>query len=248
MMTEMESNFEGESNFDDEGTDDLISAAIATSSLPAPKAHLDGKSEEIFRGMWASLFYSGRTTGKTVLISSAARKEGTSTVACGLALSGSGPAGGARVALVDFNLRNPALHKILGLAQSPGVADVLVKGQDIESAAKAVNDNLDVYTVGDIGKQSLGLLRSEVVEKFFAQLAEKYDYVLVDSAATNHFPDSQVLAGVLKEVVLVVHSDLTPREAVSQAKKRILSGGGKLAGLVMNMRTYPIPKFLYNRV
>lgn len=240
-MTEMESNFE-------DTDDDLLAAAIATSSLPAPKAQLDGKSEEVFRGMWASLFYSGRTTGKTVLISSAARKEGTSTVACGLALSGSGTAGGARVALVDFNLRNPALHKILGLNQSPGVADVLVNNQDIESAARSVNDNLDVYPIGEIEKQSLNLLRSEVVEKFFAKLAEKYDYVLVDSAATNHFPDSQVLSGVLKEVVLVVHSDLTPREAVSQAKKRILAGGGKLVGLVMNMRTYPIPNFLYRRV
>jgi len=57
-----------------------------------------------------------------------------------------------------------------------------------------------------------------------------------------------VLAGVLKEVVLVVHSDITPREAVGQAKKRIVAGGGKLVGLVMNMRTYPIPNFLYNRV
>ena len=150
--------------------------------------------------------------------------------------------------MVDFNLRYPALHKILGLPQEPGIAEVLVKGQGIESVAKTVNDNLDVYTVGGIEKQSLNLLRSEVVEKFFAQLTDKYDYVLVDSAATNHYPDVQVLSGVLKEVVLVVHSDLTPREAVSQAKKRILAGGGKLVGLVMNMRTYPIPNFLYRRV
>ena len=246
-MTEMESSFEGSDDFL-EGSDDLVAAADASSSLPAPKAQLDGKSEEIFRGMWASLFYSGSSTGKTVLISSAARQEGTSTVACGLALSGSGTAGGARVALVDFNLRYPALHKILGLPQEPGIAEVLVKGQGIESVAKTVNDNLDVYTVGGIEKQSLNLLRSEVVEKFFAQLTDKYDYVLVDSAATNHYPDVQVLSGVLKEVVLVVHSDLTPREAVSQAKKRILAGGGKLVGLVMNMRTYPIPNFLYRRV
>ncbi len=240
-MTEMESSFEG--------TDDLVAAAVASSSkTKAPKAQLDGKAEEIFRGIWASLFYSGRTTGKTVLFSSAAREEGTSTVACGLALSGSGTAGGARVALVDFNLRQPALHKILGLPMGPGVAEVLVKGQSIDSVAWPISDTLDVFTIGEIEKQSLSLLRSEAVEKFFAQLAEKYDYVLVDSSATNHYPDAQVLAGVLKEAVLVVHSDLTPREAVSQAKKRILAGGGKLAGLVMNMRTYPIPNFLYRRV
>lgn len=239
-MTEMESNFEGSGN--------LAAVAVASSRPVAPKAHLVGKSEDIFRGMWASLFYSGRTTGKTVLITSAAPQEGATTIACGLALSGSGTAGGARVALVDFNLRRPAVHKLLGLPQGPGVAEVLVKGKDIASVAKPVSEGLDVFTIGATEKQSLSLLRSELVEKFFAQLAEKYDYVLVDAAATNHYPDTQVLAGVLKEVVLVVHSDLTPREAVSQAKKRILSGGGTLVGLVMNLRTYPIPNFLYRRV
>jgi len=38
------------------------------------------------------------------------------------------------------------------------------------------------------------------------------------------------------------------REAVAQAKKRIESGGGKVVGVVLNMRTFPIPNFLYRRV
>jgi len=225
-------------------------AEVMTSARPpkASKAQLDGKAEDIFRGMWASLFYSGRVTSKAVMLASAARGEGATTTACALALSGSGPAGGAKVALVDFNLRQPAVHKTLSLPQGPGLTEVLLGGQDIDSVARRVNDNLVVFTVGAIEKKSLGLLRSDAVRKFFDQLVEKYDHVLVDAAAVNHYPDAQVLAGVLKEVVLVVHSDITPREAVGQAKKRIVAGGGKLVGLVMNMRTYPIPNFLYNRV
>ena len=225
-------------------------AEVMTSARPAKasKAQLDGKAEDIFRGMWASLFYSGRISGKAVMLTSAARGEGATTAACALAISGSGPAGGARVALVDFNLRQPAVHKTLGLPQGPGLTEVLLGGQDIDSVARRVNDNLDVFTVGALEKKSLGLLRSDAVRKFFDQLAEKYDHVLIDAAAVNHYPDAQVLAGVLKEAVLVVHSDITPREAVGQAKKRIVAGGGKLVGLIMNMRTYPIPNFLYNRV
>ncbi len=225
-------------------------AEVMTSARPAKasKAQLDGKAEDIFRGMWASLFYSGKISGKAVMLTSAARGEGATTAACALAISGSGPAGGAKVALVDFNLRQPAVHKTLGLPQGPGLTEVLLGGQDIDSVARRVNDNLDVFTVGALEKKSLGLLRSDAVRKFFDQLAEKYDHVLIDAAAVNHYPDAQVLAGVLKEAVLVVHSDITPREAVGQAKKRIVAGGGKLVGLVMNMRTYPIPNFLYNRV
>ena len=240
-MTEMDNTFEESESME-------LEELEAPSSGPGPGASLRGRSEEIFRGMWASLFYSNRVTGKTVLITTSARGEGASTIACGLALSGSGPSGGARVVLVDFNLRAPALHKMLNLSQSPGLGEVLAGGQDIASAVQRVNESLDVLTVGSVEQRSLDVLRSDAVETFFQRLAETYDYVLVDSAAANHYPDAQVLSGALEEVVLVVNSDLTPREAVAQAKRRIESGGGKLAGLVLNLRTFPIPNFLYRRV
>ena len=94
----------------------------------------------------------------------------------------------------------------------------------------------------------LELLKSKALENFFQQLLNDYDYVIVDSAPANAFPDAQILSGVLKEAALVVRSDKIPREAVAQAKKRVESGGGKVVGVVLNMRTYPIPNFLYRRV
>lgn len=227
-------------------SDDVPVLTLPAGSRRAPR--LSGRASEMFHGMWASIFYSGRTTGKTVLLTSAARREGVSTIACGLALTDTDVEGGPRVALVDFNLRNPAIHRMLGLREGPGLVEALADGLSPAEAAQKINRNLDVFTVGAIGSRSLEVLRSDAVEKFFAQLDELYDQVLVDSAAANHYPDAQVLAGVLKEVVLVVHSDLTPREAVAQAKKRIEAGGGRVVGLVLNMRTFPIPNFLYRIV
>ncbi len=240
-MTEMDNTFEESEQVE-------LEQFEAPSSDPTPRASLSGRPEGIFRGMWASLFYSGRMTGKTVLITTSARREGASTIACGLGLSGSGTAGGARVVLVDFNQWAPALHKILHLSRGPGLGEILTGKQDIASAVQRVNENLDVLAIGSNERRSLAMLRSNAIETLFQQLAEIYDYVLVDSAAANHYPDSQVLSGVLKEVVLVVHSNLTPREAVAQAKRRIESGGGKLVGLVLNLRTFPIPNFLYRRI
>ncbi|MBN1555193.1 MAG: CpsD/CapB family tyrosine-protein kinase [Phycisphaerae bacterium] len=211
-------------------------------------AKLAPRSSDMFHGMWASIFYSGRTTGKMVLVTSAARREGVSTIACGLGLTDSDVEGSPRVALVDFNLRNPAIHRMLGLREGPGLVEALADGLSPAEGAQKVNRNLDVFTVGAIGSRSLEVLRSDAVETFFAQLDEIYDYILVDSAAANHYPDAQVLGGVLKDVVIVVHSDFTPREAVAQAKKRIEAGGGRVAGIVLNMRTFPIPNFLYRIV
>lgn len=207
-----------------------------------------GQTEEVFRGLWASLFYSGRPVGKSVLVCSADEGEGASTIACGLALAGSTPAGSARVALVDFNLRDPAVYRLLKVQQTPGVSEVLLDNVAPEVAAQRVNTSLDVYAVGNITGRLLQVLRSRKLSGFFSTLADGYDHVLVDAAAVNHYPDAQALAGVVKDVVLVAHTDRTPREAVGQAKKRLESSGGRVVGLVLNMRTYPIPGFLYRRV
>lgn len=228
----------------------LAATAVASQprGYPAGRASLSGKAEDIFRSLWASLFYSGRLTGKGVVITAAARKEGTTTVAAGLALSGSGPAGGARVALVDFNLRNPQLHDLFGLPVSPGLCELLSGNAALESVARPINDGLDIIPVGAIQQRSLEVLRSDAVQAFFESLYQRYDYVLVDSASANMNPDAQVLGGVVKNLLLVVNSEATPREAVAQAKKRIEAGGGRVVGVVLNLRRFPIPNFLYRRM
>ena len=211
-------------------------------------ASLKPRAAEAFRQLWASLFYSGRMTGKSVLVCSAGRHEGASTIASGLALAGGEPGGVARVALVDLNFRNPSLHGLLGLAQSPGIGEILLNGTSIEEAAKTVNENLDVYTVGNVESRVLGILKNDKLAKFVSQLENTYDNIVIDVAAVNHFPDAQVLAGVVKNTVLVAHTEQTPREVVAEAKKRIEASGGALVGLVLNLRSYPIPRFLYRRV
>ncbi|MCJ7544474.1 MAG: CpsD/CapB family tyrosine-protein kinase [Phycisphaerae bacterium] len=207
-----------------------------------------GQTDEVFRRLWASLFYSGRPVGKSVMVCAADEGEGASTIACGLALAGSTPAGSARVALVDFNLRGPTVHRLLRAPQAPGVSEILVQGLAPESAAQRVNTSLDFYAVGNPTGRLPEVLRNDKLSEFLSTLADGYDHVLVDVAAVNHYPDAQVLAGVVKDVLLVAYTDRTPREAVAQAKKRLESSGGRVVGLVLNMRTYPIPGFLYRRV
>lgn len=225
-----------------------MAETMATMESPARAWLRPGHVEEVFRRLWASLFYSGRSVGKTVMVCSADEGEGASSMICGLALAGSTPAGAARVALVDFNLRDPAVHRLMAVGQAPGVSEILVDSLAAESAAQRVNTSLDVYAVGNAKGRLLDVLRSNTLETFLSTLAEGYDHVLVDAAPVNLYPDAQVLAGVVKDVVLVAHTDRTPREAVAQAKKRLEASGGRVVGLVLNMRTYPIPGFLYRRV
>jgi polysaccharide biosynthesis transport protein len=212
------------------------------------KATLSRKAQDVFSSLWASLFYSGRVSSNVVMLCSAVRQEGTSTTACALALAGSIPSGADRVALVDFNLRTPLLHKILKLKPGPGVCEIITESRDPASVVQRVSSGLDVYVAGQGSGRSLEVLKSHNVGEFFKMLAEGYDYIIVDTAAVNHSPDAQILTATIPDVVLVTNTQKTPREAVAQAKKRLEAGGGTIAGLVMNLRTYPIPRFVYKRV
>jgi Mrp family chromosome partitioning ATPase len=220
---------------------------LASAQRPSD-VRLNARAQEAYHGLWASLFYSGRPIGRTVMFAAAAEGEGVTTTACGLALAGSLPAGSSRVALVDFNFRHPCLHEVLGLRAGPGVGEILLKGLAPDAAMQPVCQGLDFYPVGQVGSRVADVLRSQAVVELMTTLGGGYDHVLVDVAPVNQYPDAAVLASAIKDVVLVVQADRTPREAVWQARKRLESAGAKVVGLVMNMRTYPIPEFLYHRV
>ena len=205
-------------------------------------------AEDVFRGLWASLFYSAGTVGKTVLICAANRNEGVTTIASGLALAGSIPEGIARVALVDFNLRKPGLHEVFDLERNLGVSEMVLDGVAPEIAAQSITEGLDVFTAGTANERILEILRNEAITGLFEQLSAKYDRVLVDVPAVNLHADAQVLAGIARDVVLVARTDQTPREAVAMAKKRLEGAGGHIVGTVLNLRSYPIPRFVYRRV
>jgi len=217
-------------------------------SQPAT-AVLSGSAEEAFRGLWASVF-SHPLAPKAVVVCTPNRVEGATTVACGLALAGAGQGDQARVALVDLNLRTPRVDRQLRLKDGTGVSDVLVGGVDLDAALQRVGPGqLDVLTAGGQCGRLSEILQTGRVGGLLAQLKDRYDQVVIDTAPVNRYPDAQVVARAADGIVLVARYRHTPRESLLQAKRRLEAGSdGKILGTVLNMRTYPIPGFVYRRV
>ncbi|MDY7010477.1 MAG: CpsD/CapB family tyrosine-protein kinase [Planctomycetota bacterium] len=224
-------------------------------------AELSPHAEDIFRGLWTSLFHTSQSPPKSVLVCSSNPGEGATTITCGLALAGSKNSGGGvsetsdmvrsagRVVLVDFNLRTPAVSNTLNVADGLGISDVMVGRKDLGEALQHIGPGqLDILTAGSECRHVLEILRADRVRGVMEELQRRYDYVIVDSSPVNQYPDAQVLAEIIDSVVLVAHAFKTPREALLQARKRLHVGEGKVAGVVLNMRTYPVPKFVYRRV
>jgi Mrp family chromosome partitioning ATPase len=87
-----------------------------------------------------------------------------------------------------------------------------------------------------------------MVHRLIQHLLGHHDHVIVDAPAVNRNSTVQALASLTDGVLLVARQAATRREALAEAKKRIELAHGKLIGLVLNMRKFPVPGFLYRRM
>ncbi len=181
---------------------------------------------------------------RALALTSAVRDEGVSTTAMALAASLVSEHG-LRVLLVDANLRAPALHRLAGVAQAPGLSELLEEGSTWQGAGHARAEGPTVLTAGGAVEPPVRLLRSDALSARLAELAPSFDWVLFDCPPVNAYPDAAEIAAACTATVLVVRSGRTRREIVIDAKRRLEQAGARVAGVVLNRRRYYIPEALY---
>jgi capsular exopolysaccharide synthesis family protein len=183
---------------------------------------------------------------RAVLLSSALAGEGTTEVTIGLALALAGSMG-KRTAIVDCNMHHPEVHARFGVPQV-GLGEYLGREIPLEKALfNTVVPNLYVMPVGK-RPLSLAAFSQEDFSGLVADLRKRFDYVLMDAAPVGAHPECAVLCDKVDSVILVVKHGSTRREVVVRAKEIIIRAGGRILGIVLNRRKFPIPEFLYKRL
>jgi len=218
-------------------------------AVPA-KRKLRARAQRELSQLWGGIFFGVQARApRVVAITSAQRQEGVTQIATALALAGVASQTDQRIALMDCNLRHPRIAALLGLAESPGLTDVLSARASLEHALQPVaiadaDRELTVLTAGAADGQPFGLFRSRQFKSMLGALREQFDHVILDAPATNIYPDPPVIGSCADGVVLVVRAARTRREMVAEAKKRLEMAKAQLLGVVLNQRTYSIPGFL----
>lgn len=233
------------------------SASSVTVSAPRASRSTAGRSATLRHGardavdqLWASVFFApGQIAPKSVVVTAAEPREGVSQIAVALALAGCAAERGLRIALVDFNLRRPMLHRILGLQSAPGVVEVLAGQKTLVTAAQPLEEGrLSVLVAGQVQGAVSSLMQRQNIGNLVRDLAAAYDHVIIDAPPVNTQATVQALAGCTDGVLLVTKATVTRRESVAEARKRVELAHGKVIGLVLNQRRFPIPGFLYRRM
>lgn len=190
---------------------------------------------EDFRALRTNLRFA-RPDGenRTVLVTSTAPEEGKTTIATNLAVVMA--QAGERVLLVDADLRRPAVHAALELANGRGLTNLLVEGaeQDAEAIRPTSSANLFVLTAGDFAPNPPDLLESARMRELFAAWRGRFDRVIVDSPPQTSVVDPSILAPLADGVLLVVASGRVDAERARLARRQLAASGARFFGCVVN--------------
>jgi receptor protein-tyrosine kinase len=160
------------------------------------------------------------------MVTSALPKEGKTFVAINLALSIALEVD-STVLLVDADVANPSVARVMNLPQRKGLMDLLTSDRlEVADVLLKTNvDKLSLLPAGTPHPRATELLASQAMADLVAEMASRYpDRILVfDSPPLLLTTEARVLASHMGQIVMVVESDRTSQMAVTRAIETIES-------------------------
>jgi succinoglycan biosynthesis transport protein ExoP len=183
-------------------------------------------------GIAARLIFAPGESPQVVLITSASAGEGKTTVALNLATSFAGM--GRRTALVDFDLRRPALHEMLGVELTPGVSAILAhRIEPLEAVLPTSTENLFLLPAGAWGRRTLSPSNDEMVQRIVSELRAAFVHVVIDAGPVLPVVETRVVARHADGVVLSLLRDISEIPKVQSACELLRSFNIRMLGAVM---------------
>jgi succinoglycan biosynthesis transport protein ExoP len=175
------------------------------------------------------------SSGRVIGFTSSLPHEGKSTISASLALLMA--QGGARVILVDCDLRNPSLSRKLAPRADRGILDVIVGRALLEDAVWTERStNLTFLPVSTRTRManSSEVLAAAATKGLFEDLRSMYDYVIVDLAPLMPVVDTRATTSFVDAYVCVTEWGCTKVGAARQAFKGASNVYENLLGAVLN--------------
>jgi capsular exopolysaccharide synthesis family protein len=211
-------------------------------------AHVPHDFGEAFRSLRTSLMSRFPSEGtKILVVTSAQPLEGKTTTACNIAMALA--YGGARVLLVDADMRRPGLHRPLRLTNERGLSQVLIGQARVRDVIqRTVDPNLLAITAGRTPPNPSELLASERMKTLLNNLSHgPFDWIVLDTPPVLAVTDAVILAPLVNGVTFVVGSEMTRRRLAERALETIMSAPPRFTAVVLNKVDFARNKYYYSR-
>lgn len=170
---------------------------------------------------------------RTYAIVAAMPGSGATSVVSNLALAFA--TADKKVLVIDANFRRPSLHRVFGLQEGTGLADVLGKTRDLASVIQATSTpNLDLIAAGSKEQRVFERLATESMGEVLAKLRTMYDVILIDVAPAVVSGDALSLAARVDASILVVRAMREKRGMVARIRNDLADSRAEFLGVLVN--------------
>jgi len=191
-----------------------------------------GVLAESFRQLRVPLLKMMNHAGhKTLLVVSSMPESGVTSVVVNLAHSLA--AGERRVLIIDANLRRPAVHRVLGLQDRPGLGEVLA-GQARLDEVVSHSGTVDVLPAGAPELRLYERLGADSMSELLAEAKARYDVVLIDVSPAVVSGDAGILASKCDATVLVARALREKRGMVGRIGGELADARSEFLGVIIN--------------
>jgi capsular exopolysaccharide synthesis family protein len=189
---------------------------------------------EAYRALRTSLLLSSaEAPPRTMLVTSGQAGEGKSTtavhIACSLAQLG------AKVLIMDCDLRRPSLHKKLDISSANGITNYLSSDTNLELFIQELEiPNLSAISSGPISPNPAELLGSHKMKVMIDLLSKSFDHIIIDSPPIVNVTDPIILSTLVDGTIMVIQSGKANRGLVQRSRQELHGVRAKIFGVVLN--------------
>lgn len=169
---------------------------------------------------------------RTIIVTSPNKGDGKSLTAANLALT-MAQEFQQRVLLIDADLRRASIHRLFGIAETPGLSDVLMGGASVEEALVSLPEHrLTILPSGIIPLHPAELLGSASMRRLLDTLRTRYDRIIIDMPPVAPLADVAIASSMADGILMIVRAGVTPKPAIERALAGLDTA--KVLGLILN--------------
>lgn len=190
---------------------------------------------EAFRALRTSiLLSSGAAPPRIILVTSALSQEGKTTTSVNTAVVLAQK--GARVLLIDADMRRPSIHKLLNVPNRIGLSNLLANMADPNEVVLPYpgQPNMFVVPSGPLPPQPAELVASPRFAQLLALWRKEFDHIIIDTPPCLSVTDAVVMSVDAESVIVVIRAAKTTKQNLRRTRDLLASVNAPVRGIVVN--------------
>jgi capsular exopolysaccharide synthesis family protein len=203
---------------------------------------------EAYRSIRTSLAVQLPGSGsRVVAVASSQPLEGKTTTAVNIAMALA--VSGARVLLIDADMRRPSVHKALRMANDRGLSQLLAGQARMREVVQRTHDpNLLAITAGRTPANPSELLASDRMRALLSGLETgPFDWIVIDTPPVLAVTDAVILAPLVHAVTFVIGAEMTRWRLAERAVETLLGSNPRNVVAILNKVNFGRNKYYYSR-